>query len=106
MMRKNYCCYFDNKFVPVYTTSEIKVFYTFAFIGDEFPKIVRYKEIMPELKKYKFCKIQILGRDTIRNYYFKRGVLFDENQQLVTDNKEFLQLKRFLKLSKINNLQD
>ena len=76
-----------------------KSFFTFIFIGENFPNTSR-KEILPIIQKYKFSKIYVPRENNkIECRYFKRGVLF--HTEYVTDKK----IIRLFKLIKLNSIK-
>ena len=77
-----------------------KNFFTFVFTGEKFPILLRYKEKLLILHKYKFSKLYILNNDILYCYYFKRGVLFYVN---CVDNNNATSIKRLIKLLKLKN---
>lgn len=84
-----------------------KKFFTFLYLGDNFPQINKYKEILPVLKKYKFSKVYVSRKssngDVFDCYFFKRGVLFNSVHNINDNSIKTLSTKRLFKLLKIKN---
>lgn len=80
-----------------------KTFFTFVCVG-EFPTIREYKDVLPILKKYKFCKVYGMVNNHIYCKYFKRGVLFDRSWVFNENDKKFKATKRLLKLINLSKL--
>lgn len=84
-----------------------KKFFVFIYIGNNFPILSKYKEILPILKKYKFSKVYVAKNDYICCYYFKRGVLFYTSIcREDPKDKKIISVKRLFKLLKIKNRND
>jgi hypothetical protein len=76
-------------------------FFTFIYIGNNFPIIFPHKEILPLLKKYKFSKVYVSRKSDLWCYYFKRGVLFQTEFCRDTKDKKIVSLVRLFKLLKL-----
>lgn len=87
-----------------YNYGQSKQFFVFIYVGDNFPVLAKYKEILPILKKYKLSKVYVARGEYIFCYYFKRGVLFHSEicREKNTDRK-MISIKRLFKLLKIKN---
>jgi len=87
-----------------YHNTITKQFFVFIYIGDNFPIVSKYKEILPIIQKYKFSKVYISKQDKIYCYYLRRGVVFDTKLCNDINDKKFISLKRLFKLLKIKHL--
>jgi hypothetical protein len=80
-----------------------KQFFTFIFIGENFPNTSR-KEILPIIQKYKFAKIYVPRENNkIECRYFKRGVFFHFEYDINKNNKKSISIIRLFKLIKLNS---
>lgn len=83
-----------------------KKFFVFVYVGDDFPIMYKYKEILLILQKYKYSKVYTSTNGYIRCYYLKRGVVF-HNEFCDNNNKDkkFQALNRLFKLLKLKTKQ-